>query len=188
VGEADMSETEFFASIREKPFGGHMTEEQVAGVNAVIDACDKFPKIVKDRRWKAYMLATAKWETAQTMTPIREYGEGHGKAYGTTYYGRGYVQLTWEANYAKAETELRKIGVDVNLVQQPDLALEPAIAAPIMILGMVQGWFTGKRLSDYFGAFIDDWTGARRIINGQDRAKTIASYGLAFNAALVKFS
>lgn len=62
----------------------------------------------------AYMLATTKHETAHTFRAINEYGKGRGRSYGkeievkytdtskkTTiyknkYYGRGYVQLTWD--------------------------------------------------------------------------------------------
>jgi hypothetical protein len=181
-----MNAEAFFDAIRAQPFGGDMSQEQVNGVNAMLAAFAKFQPLIKDRRWKAYMLATAKWETAQTMTPIREIGEGRGMPYGTTYYGRGYVQLTWEANYLKAQTELAKIGVNADLVSNPNLALQPAIAAPIMILGMIDGWFTGKKLSDYFSPVINDWVGARYIINGQDHAPTIAAYGTEFNSALVK--
>jgi hypothetical protein len=44
--------------------------------------------------------------------------------------------------------------------------------------------FTGRRLRDYFGADNDDWVNARRIINRQDRAQLIASYGKSYYAAL----
>lgn len=85
------------------------------------------------------------------MQPIREYGRGRGRAYGArdrqtghAYFGRGYVQLTWKANYALAGG---KLGLD--LVANPDLALDPGAAARILFLGMAEGWFTGKRLADY---------------------------------------
>ena len=90
------------------------------------------------------------------------------------------VQLTWEANYAHATTELRKHGViddQTDLVQHPDLALQPNIAAAIMIYGCLEGWFTGKKLSDYFHDGVSDWIDARRIINGMDHAYEIASDG-----------
>ncbi len=75
------------------------------------------------------MLATAYWETAQTMEPIEEYGKGAGRPYGEpdpateqTYYGRGYVQLTWLPNYEKASKEIYDIEFDaggVDLVNNP---------------------------------------------------------------------
>ena len=52
------------------------------------------------------------------MQPIEEYGKGSTAAYGQpdpetgqTYYGRGFVQLTWRDNYARADQEL-DIGKD----------------------------------------------------------------------------
>ena len=141
------------------------------------------------------MLATAYHETARTMQPIDEYGKGRGKDYGKRlkmsrkpysdtlplYYGRGYVQLTWYENYEKAG---KKVGVD--LLNEPGLALSAPIAAKIMRDGMLEGWFTGKKLSDYVGLRTADYVGARRIINGTDKANLIAGYAVAFELALRK--
>ena len=116
--------------------------------------------------WCAYALATAYHETAHTMQPIKEYG---GPKYftrmydptgtrpklaasmgntsagdGPKYCGRGYVQLTWKNNYARAGKAIR-----VDLVNNPDLAMQPDNAARIMREGMVDGWFTGKAFKDY---------------------------------------
>jgi predicted chitinase len=88
---------------------------------------------------------------------------------GPRYCGRGYVQLTWKANY-------KKLGdlVGFPLVGNPDLAMRPDIAAEIMVKGMSQGLFTGKKLGDYITAEKCDFVGARRVINGTDHAKEIA--------------
>ena len=75
------------------------------------------------------------------------------------------------------------LGID--LVSNPDLALVPEHAAQIMCIGMLDGWFTGKKLGDYFTAQKTDWVNARRIINGADKAQAIADYARAFYAALV---
>lgn len=135
------------------------------------------------------MLATAWHETAHTMQPIEEYGKGAGHAYGQPagpygqrYYGRGYVQLTWEANYAKATARLKQHGYlapDDDLVRNPAMALLPSIAADIMVCGMEDGWFTGKKLSDFA-----DYLHMRTIINGYDQAAAIAAYAGWFDAAL----
>ena len=61
---------------------------------------------------------------------------------------------------------------------------DKALAAQVMFAGMSQGWFTGKKLSDYFKDGKADWKNARRIINGTDKADTIAGYGKAFYRAL----
>lgn len=170
---------------------GRFTQKQVDGLNAVLDAGNKAGL---SKAHIAYMLATAWHETAKTMQPIREYGKGRGRRYGTNididgsryqgllhiYYGRGYVQLTWLTNY-KIMGKL--LGVD--LVNNPDLALDHKIAADIMVLGMTQGRFTGKKLSDYIkhGARAE-FIQARRIINGMDKAGLIADYAVKFMSAL----
>jgi predicted chitinase len=116
------------------------------------------------------------------MQPIEEYGRGRGRAYGApdvatgqTYYGRGYVQLIWKTNYAKTAA---LTGVD--LVNHPELALEPKIAALIMFEGMKGGLFTGIGLGRYFSVTADDPVNARRVINGSDRAEEIATIHAAF--------
>jgi hypothetical protein len=122
-------------------------------------------------------LATTYHETAHTMQPIEEIGRGRGRPYGNTpYYGRGFVQLTWEDNY-------RKMGnlLNVDLLNNPEKAMDMKIATQIMFEGMIQGSFTnGKHyLAKYFNE-LSDWYNARRIINGSDRAALIADYGRAF--------
>ena len=54
---------------------------------------------------------------------------------------------------------------------------------------MTKGTFTGKRLVDYFPpGGPPNWIGARRIINGTDRAATIALYAKAFHGAILAAS
>ena len=178
----------FFGQIR--GLFGRISQSQVDGLNSLLDAVGGC--LINEA---AYMLATAYHETAATMQPIEEYGKGRGKDYGKRlkmsrkpysdtlplYYGRGYVQLTWYENYEKAG---KKVGVD--LLNEPGLALSAPIAAKIMREGMLEGWFTGKKLSDYVGLRTADYVGARRIINGTDKANLIAGYAVAFELALRK--
>src|SRR4051812_21881372 len=171
----------FFGRVRVNPFGGTLRQDQVDGCSAILDAWEGRPEFT-DRRWLAYMLATAKHETAHTMHPIEEYGRGAGRDYGVTvnghvYYGRGYVQLTWAVNYAKMAA---LTGAD--LVGHPELALDLKIAALIMFEGMKGGLFTGVGLPRYFNGTADDPVNARRIINGTDRAEEIAEIHRAFLA------
>ena len=93
------------------------------------------------------------------------------------YYGRGFVQLTWFDNY-KTFTDLLK----VDLLKSPQLACDVDIATKILIYGMLNGTFTGKKLSSYIKYGIDDfeWINARRIINGTDKAELIAGYAKTF--------
>jgi predicted chitinase len=97
-------------------------------------------------------------------------GDGH------RYAGRGYVQITGRDNYEKATRITSR-----DLVDEPDLALDHDIAATILVDGMVNGWFTGKRLSDFSG-FRD----MRRVVNGKDRAERIAHYAAEFEHALLQ--
>ena len=176
---------EFFHVTRIQLFAGTITQAQVEGTNALLSVWDGH-----DPRWTAYGLATAYHETDYTMQPIPEYGHGRGYPYGRTdpqtgqaYYGRGYVQLTWRQNYARADAEIP--GFD--LVHHPDNALKPEVAAVIMLRGMTEGWFTGLTLDHYMplaNPARADWVGARRIINGTDCAAQIALYAQKFAAAL----
>ena len=145
------------------------------------------------------MLATVKHECADTWAPITEFGKvsyfdkydadtplGHrlgntedGDGY--RFRGRGYVQITGRANYARLGELL---GMGGQLVQNPDLALDPVIAYRIMSAGMRKGSFTGKKLSDYISPNSCDYLNARRIINGTDQAQKIAGYATAIEKVL----
>lgn len=179
-----MDRAAFYVSVRRRTsgiFGTSLSQGQVNGCEAILNEAEKEGTPL---RFLAYMLATAYHETAATMQPVAEYGKGKGRPYGEpvdgkVYYGRGYVQLTWLANYQRAAKELA-----INLVRYPDDALEPDIAAVIMFRGMTEGWFTGKKLSDYINLDRTDYFNARRIINGTDCAQKIAGYAKAFETAL----
>jgi putative chitinase len=180
----------YFDSVRPKPFGGTLSQGQVDGQEWLLGYFEMSE--VSDLRWFAYMLATTYHETAQTMQPIEEYGKGQGHDYGTsdpetgqTYYGRGYVQLTWRDNYRRASDELNLSDAE-DLEWHAELALDKAIAAAVLVYGMSDGWFTGKRLEQYFSETVDDPINARAIINNDvaKMGKTIASYHQAFLEAL----
>jgi len=133
----------------------------------------------------AYVLATVHHETAGTMDSIRERGGpkyffkmydpesplperarlaakmGAYPGDGVIYYGRGPGQLTWRRNYERFG---KRLGLD--LVGNPDLALDPETGVRILFDGMIHGLFTGKRLSDYITAEKCDYYNARRTING----------------------
>lgn len=80
-------------------------------------------------------------------------------ASGKYWFGRSLIQITHQVNYARLG---REIGVD--LVGNPDLALVPAIAAKIAVVGMVKGLFTGAKLADARTG--QDY---RKIVNGDYR-------------------
>lgn len=127
----------------------------------------------------AYILATAYHESAHTFNPgIREIGKGIRRKYGIpdpettqTYYGRGLCQLTWKDNYQKFSDLL---GID--LVNNPDLALATENSIKILIIGMRDGLFTGNKLIMYINKGNTDYVGARKTVNGLDKANMIVGY------------
>jgi predicted chitinase len=101
---------------------------------------------------------------------------------GVIFYGRGYVQLTWRANYAKMG---KAFGVDLTSdATAADQVLRAELAARIMFKGMEEGSFTAKKFSDFFNATTENWKNARRIINGNDCDEMIAVYAKKFYAAI----
>ncbi|MEM7485351.1 MAG: glycoside hydrolase family 19 protein [Bacteroidota bacterium] len=179
-----INRTFFFDYIRHRLHFGRLSQNQVNGYTLLLDHWET--NQLKDTRWLAYVLATTYHETDKTIRPIAEYGKGRGKAYGKRdpdtgqiYYGRGYVQLTWKENYRKYSEIL---GID--LVNNPELALDQNVATEILFHGMVNGIFTGKKLMDYFTVDISDWYNARKIINGNDKKFIIGDYGKEFFAAI----
>lgn len=164
----------FFSKYREH-FGA-LKQSQVDGLNFLLDKLDESEKFNLANEY-AYILATIKHECAEKYKPIKEYGSAaylRGKAY-WPYIGRGYVQLTWFANY-KRFGEL--LGID--LVGNPNLALEPETSWKILEIGMHSGLFTGRKLSTYVNENKTDYFNARRVVNILDRAELIASYAEKF--------
>jgi putative chitinase len=64
------------------------------------------------------------------------------------------------------------------------MALDSLIAARILFRGMAEGWFTGKKLGQYFNDDRNDPVNARQIVNGNDDDELIAGYHRKFLAAL----
>ena len=193
--------TKFFDAYRVR--FGPLTDDLVEGLEFLlgqIEQDNRFPGTETDRRELAYCLATFKWETAHTMKPIDERGGNNyfnkrygpqtkvGKMLGNTkagdgalFHGRGYVQLTGRRNYAKAK---QLTGVD--LIAAPDRAKDPEVAYQIAIQGMKDGWFTGKKLSQFIkDGQSPNYEDARTIINGHDKAANIADIARRFNEVLV---
>lgn len=185
---------------------GALNPSQVAGLSFLLDSIDAEPELAHPP-YPAYLLATAWHETGTRMQPIAEWGKhayfdkydpvladaeeqrSRARRMGNTrqgdgyrYRGRGYVQLTWQSNYAKAGRLLH-----LDLVADPDLAMEPVVAWRIMSVGMRDGWFTGKKLADYLAPGREPrYVEARRIINGLDQAGRIARYARQFAACLAQ--
>jgi hypothetical protein len=188
----------FFDSYR-KDFG-NLNQNQISGLEKLLDSADVDPTIT-DLRWLAYMLATVKHECADTYEPITERGQKDyfnkynsetdlGKKLGNTqagdgyaFRGRGYVQITGRANYARLGKSIGLAEGD-DLIVKPDKALSADTAYKIMSYGMIKGSFTGKKLSDYINASKADYKEARKIINWTDQAEKIEGYAIKFESIL----
>lgn len=178
----------FFTAVRAITKG--LDQTQVDTINRLLVSAAEWRT-----SWLAYALATA-WHECR-LRPIHEEGgpaylaryegraelENTHKGDGVKYAGRGLVQLTGRRNYRRAGEYL---GLD--LLEVPDQALEPAVAARILVWGMEGGEFTGKSLGDYLTgelATFMEYKNARRIINGTDKDELIAGYALDFQKALL---
>ncbi|MBB3563438.1 putative chitinase [Rhizobium sp. BK512] len=194
----------FFDTVQHSLFKGSLTPAQIEGMNAILDYWNA-NLATADRRWLAYILATAFHETAYTMQPVREtlatsdsraveiletaFASGRlswvkspywrADEDGKCWLGRGLVQLTHKRNY-EAMSEVT--GID--LVAHPDRAMEMAPAVTILIEGMLRGSFNSHRLCDHLNEEREDWVNARRIVNGTDRAEKLADYAQTFLAAI----
>ena len=168
---------DIFKSKYEKAFGTAV----LSTLLLLLDKIEQDGRLIPDLRKIAYVLATIKWETANTFAPIKERRAKPGTAVRTLqdkywssgYYGRGYIQLTFRKNYAV-------FGIE----NTPDKALEADTAYEIASKGMAEGLFTGKKLGDYFNTNSEDFIGARKIINGTDKASEIALIARKIQACL----
>jgi hypothetical protein len=132
------------------------------------------------RNQLAYILATSYWETGKTMKPVEEayyLGKAAQEAYLKKkkyypWYGRGYVQLTWESNY-------KQYGIT-----NPDDALNSSTAMNILFDGMLNGKFTGRRLDRYVNLQKSNFASARQVVNKLDEYVKIAAIAKEYDGDL----
>jgi hypothetical protein len=186
----------FFDAVKDQ-VTGRLDQTQVDVINGILKASAHWPT-----SWVAYALATA-WHECR-LRPINEIGGADyfyrmydingprpskarelGNKYpgdGIKFRGRGLVQLTGRTNYFNAG---KFLGVD--LISNPDDALDLDNATRILVWGMEGGEFTGTSLSDTLPGnegTIAQFIASRRIINGSDKAEDIAEYAADFQSAL----
>ena len=202
----------FHDAYKEEFKGDVIKQEHIDGLNKLLGFIEHDPDMT-NLKVAAYLLATIHHETSWPKTneryaPITERGNG-GKEYfnkydpelaetqdlrdvakangntvkgdGYKYRGRGYIQLTWKDNYQRCA---RKFGRD--LVNNPDLALEPQLSYSIASFGMRTGLFTGKKIESYIYGSIADYVNARRVINKLDKAEEIAAFANKFECILAR--
>lgn len=194
----------FFDAVRKSLFGGRLTAEQVDGLSRIVRAGMGYKLSRPDL---AYVLATVHHETGRRMQPLREgfvktdasarravanlFAKGIIRTnyalpdgpYKQSYYGRGLVQITWLTNYEKFA---KRLGID--LVRNPDLALEWEHSLAILFIGMQEGMFTKYSLDEV----PDDMKSPafdradRLIINGDAKKNgdMIADYAALYWTAL----
>ena len=134
-------------------------------VNLIVRTC--LENGVTDPRQIAYMLATAQHETRNFTAPEEDFGRSQARKLGyrggEEYFGRGYVHLTHKDNYEQMD---RLLGLNGALVRNPSMATDPETAARIMVVGMRDGLFTGRKLESYIDTDTHDLYNARRTVNG----------------------
>ena len=198
-----MNREAFFAAIR-PAFGNRMSAPQVAGMEAILDAC--IDAKVTDVHHVANILGQVRRETGGYMSPIKEtvmpyhkdknpsdavviarldraWAQGKlGKVkkpyWRTGEFGRGQIQLTHAENRAKFG------------IKNPDDLLKLDVSARVAVVGMRDGVFRGRKLADYdFPAALEapQKDNPRRIVNGNDGSDAeVAKFHRQFQAALVK--
>ncbi|MCO6186701.1 hypothetical protein [Rhizobium sp. L1K21] len=209
----EIDRARFYARIRESLAGGRLTQGQVDGMNLILDRFEA-THALSDKRWLAYMLATAWHETGAKMQPVEE-RFNYSPARLLTVFPRrfsadeakefaGHPERIANRAYAKRLGNGGEATGDgwryrgrglvhitgranyrtFGIERTPERALEPELAVRILMNGMVSGAFSGRRLADVFSWKREDWVGARAIVNGKDRAEDLAVYGRAFFEAL----
>lgn len=94
---------------------------------------------------------------------------------GWRFIGRGLVQLTGRKNY-----ELFGLG------DNPDGAMDLAKSVEILVVGMVNGVFSGAKLEHFMKNGVFNAVAARAVVNGKDKASLIAMHYESILAALKK--
>ena len=185
----------FYDGVR-KPVFGALSQSAVDNMEVVLDYWfEHYPDNPISQL--AYILATMRREVGAKMAPVRETfaksdaqarknlaGKAYAKSagpFGHAYYGRGYVQLTHLKNYEHQQAKL-----DIPIVENPDLVLEPSTAVKILVEGMMDGDFNGQGhgLGHYVNDVKQDFINARRTVNILDHAAEIAGNAKLFLAAL----
>ena len=147
---------------------GNFAPDQLSNAKIIMDECTKR---TSDKRDLAYILSTAIGES--NLRPIKtpeDDPEIHESFYSTDYYGRGFILIR---DYDEYEKYGMILGID--LVNRPELAMQPVIAAKIMCVAMKKGNYRGTCLDAYFNERKTDWTGARFVITSSMR--NAAEYG-----------
>jgi hypothetical protein len=124
----------------------------------------------------------AKMGTTDGGAAVKAYEDDAGAE--NAYFGRGYVQLTWWSNYAKAGVS---IGKGLDLLIDPEAVKDPEVAYALMADGLINGsgFANGRKFSQYLNGAKTDYANARRMVNGTDHAEDIAKIARKFEEILI---
>lgn len=125
---------------------------------------------VRDLRWMAYLISTARTETGDYAADKKE-GYDPTRPYWTVdggkYFGRGYSQITWKTAYEEMGKALQ-----IDLVTNPDRAYEPQVSYDILSYGVRSGFFNdvnwvaaGSAAGTYTPGNPNQWMGLRYYLN-----------------------
>ena len=135
-----MFNSDTISDLLAKPiFDGRTVATQRLGIHAIVTAWNK-DHISEHEKVLAFVLAVVAHETARTMLPTE--GEPNDQ---TNFVGRGYIHLR-SANQMGMFGQ--QLGLDLH--QNPQLQLHPDVAARVLLLGLLEGWFTGFRAQQFF--------------------------------------
>lgn len=153
---------------------------------------------VTDKGQIAYILATMKHESGDG-----QYTEeiASGSAYenrtdlgntqagdGIKFKGRGLVQITGRNNYSKFG---KWLGVDFLIEPNNKQLALLKYSIPTLVCGMTGAHgspnFTGVTLGSYVNGTKQDFNGARKVVNGSDRANLIAGYAQTYLTNISKY-
>ena len=145
----------FFQRVRQDLMGGSLKSSQVNGLTAILDEWEG-GHADEDDRWLAYMLGTTHHETDRTIQPIHEYGNAarfrklydvEGDRPQTAINTATPRQATASNIVAAASCNSRgrtttpqcRTVTGVDLVNNPDQAMDPLVATKVMFYGMING-------------------------------------------------
>lgn len=171
----------FFDALRSSLNLVRLSQVQVDTLNAILE--------IGEQGWKgkpitipqlAYVIATAYHESvfnpvkeirARANTSLRRTQDRY---WSSGFFGRGLIQITWRENYAEMG---KRIGMD--LVGNPDLALDPEIAVKILFSWFFDGAISGQgKITKYISGNKKQYISARLLVNNdvEKNAATIADH------------
>lgn len=204
----------FFDTVRARLFGGRLTAKQVEGMTAILDVwekefwnqddrilayclatayheTDKTMQPIREYGGKAYFIRRY-WDNVK----IRKQLGNRSPEDAYLRSGRGQVQLTGYSNDVRATKEIREQCPELvrdfecrtqtvfDIVAEPAQALDLKVSVAVLLLGSIQGWFTGRKLTQFFTETVENWVKARSVINGRDKENLIADHAKKFYSAI----